>query len=680
VIDVQPAVKDKLDPALRVVANSSTEVNARRAEHAAAVAVTEGTGGRRFLRGQGATPITAAEVRRKDLKVGDLTELPDTRVSVFVHLADDVNGLADDVDGRRKGNLVTAEMAVSDVVKLPEQDANVAFVELGQPLEVPTPEVTHEAQPGLAPTNRKVGRARLHKHGAGVLVGVIDAGGFDFAHADFLDGDGTRFVSIWDQGGDSALARTPKDHAPGRTTFDYGVELTHEDLDAAIAASRQPGMPAAWELEPQSQMSPGAHATHVTSIAAGNRGIAPGADIAAVLISIPDGDLDRRKSFYDSSRIAHAFDYLVELAEQRGQPLSINISLGTNGHAHDDSAAITRWIDSALARPGRSVCVAAGNAGQERGESADDLGWIMGRVHSSGRIAAADLSADIEWNVVGNGRADVSENEMEIWYGAQDRFAVQVQPPGGDWTAFVEPGQYIENRQLPDGTFLSVYNELYHPANGCNYVAVYASPFMDDEHVVGVTAGQWIVRLVGREVRDGGYHAWIERDDPRKLGRVGEREAWVFPSFFSERSFVDNSTVSSLACGQRIVSVANADEEHRRINISSSQGPTRDGRQKPDIAAAGTDIVAAEGFTDGAGWIGMTGTSMASPKIAGVVALMLATNPNLTAAQIGGIVRATSHPLPGHDYAWRDDAGSGLIDPQTCVGEAHTMQQRRELK
>ena len=86
-------------------------------------------------------------------------------------------------------------------------------------------------------------------------------------------------------------------------------------------------------------------------------------------------------------------------------------------------------------------------------------------------------------------------------------------------------------------------------------------------------AGEWLVRLIGREVRDGRFHAWIERDDPRQLGRIGAREAWRFPSFFSERSMVDNSTISTLACGQRVVSVANLDEARRRIAITSSQGP-----------------------------------------------------------------------------------------------------------
>ena len=111
-----------------------------------------------------------------------------------------------------------------------------------------------------------------------------------------------------------------------------------------------------------------------------------------------------------------------------------------------------------------------------------------------------------------------------------------------------------------------------------------------------MAAGTWIVRLHAREVRDGRYHAWIERDDPQPLGRIGEREAWSFPSFFTERTLVDDTTVSSLGCGNRVITVANLDAVRNRISISSSQGPTRDGRQKPDIAAPGTDIVAANGF------------------------------------------------------------------------------------
>lgn len=71
---------------------------------------------------------------------------------------------------------------------------------------------------------------------------------------------------------------------------------------------------------------------------------------------------------------------------------------------------------------------------------------------------------------------------------------------------------------------------------------------------------------------------------------------WYFPSFFSERSNVDESSASLLAWGQRIVSVANLDKVREKINITSSQSPTLDQQLKPDVAAPGTDIVAANGF------------------------------------------------------------------------------------
>jgi subtilisin family serine protease len=672
----QPAkASAKLQPKLRVVANGSDEVNAIRAEHACAVKVPAALADRVAVK---RTQRGLPAVSGKRLATSDLVRRPSASVSAFVHLSEDPTewngGSKLPGETARKANLRTAELSIDDAMTLAEEPW-VVSVELGQPLALPRP-TTDDLRPAAPQSSaRRFGRAQDHRFGEGVLIGLIDVGGFDFAHREFLDSDGrTRFERIWDQGGETRPS--PKQRGSGQ--FDYGSELRKEDLDRAIATTSAEGLPA-YELEPQSQMSPGAHATHVASIAAGNRGVARRSAIAGVLVSIPDDEAGRRLSFYDSSRLAHAVDYLLELGGELGLPVSINISLGTNGHAHDDSSSVNRWIDAALTMPGRSVCVAAGNAGQDRPAHEGDLGFIIGRVHASGQLPARELVADLEWNVVGNGVADISENELEVWYSPQDRFAVQVKPPGESWTAPVEPGQFIENRQLRDGSFLSVYNELYNAANGANYAAVYLSPQLRDESVVGVSAGQWLVRLVGREVRNGHFHAWIERDDPRRVGRIGNVDAWVYPSFFSENSFVDASTVSTLACGQRTVAVANLDEEGRRINITSSQGPTRDGRQKPDIAAPGTGIVAGKGFAPGEDWVAMTGTSMASPFVAGVVGLMLAANPQLTGAQIGGIIQRSALPLPGADFSWRHDAGSGAIDPERCVEQAIAMRAREDV-
>ena len=290
-----------------------------------------------------------------------------------------------------------------------------------------------------------------------MLIGIIDVGGFDFAHPDFLDEQGqTRFVAIWDQGGDF---RAPPNG------FSRGSEFRRTHLNAAIQAAGTDGLPPAVWIERQSQMQPGSHGTHVASIAAGNSGVCPKAKIAAVLLDVPaaEDDLERRRStFSDSSSIIHAVEYLLGIAREEGLPISINVSLGTNGGSHDGAGGVSRWLDASLAQPGRAICVAAGNAGQERARTEGDMGWIMGRIHTSGRVPARGLEVEIEWTVVGDGIEDWSENELEIWYSAQDRFIVSLKPPGASQWIEVHPREFVQYRRLPSGVRLSIYNELYH--------------------------------------------------------------------------------------------------------------------------------------------------------------------------------------------------------------------------
>jgi subtilisin family serine protease len=666
--------RTKLQPKLQMIANGSSEVNAVRAEQCAGLRVTS----RKLLK-EVELRRTASDVAATLREVKRLPTTPrlsaiaaNVEANVFVQLNEGFKA-AGALRGEtaRKGNVVSARVPLRHLPGL-ALDPRIAYVEIGEALKKPQPKVTEgtAAAPGMS--ERKFGKESRHKFGEDVLIGIIDVGGFDFSHPDFLDADGkTRFVAIWDQGGGARPS-------PGGVQFGYGAEFKRKHLDAALKAAPRLGVPA-YEIEKQSQMAEGSHGTHVASTAAGKRGICRKSLIAAVLISLPEADEDRRGTFSDSTRIADAIDYLVALAGKLKKRLSINISLGTNGHAHDGSGAICRWIDAVLSTPGRAVTVAAGNSGQERGETADDIGWVMGRIHTRGKVETAGLTAEIEWMVVGNSLVDISENELELWFSPQDRFAVSLRTPSGKWVGPVEPREFIENRRLDDGSFLSIYNEIYHPANGANYMGIYLSPNLRSNPVVGVPAGKWIVRLHGREIRDGRYDGWIERDDPRPFGNLGAMKVWAFPSFFTERSTVDNSTVGSLGCGFRVLTVANLDVKANRINISSSQGPTREGRFKPDVAAPGTDIVAAKGFsTDGKQWIGMTGTSMASPYVAGIAGLMLAIEPKLTSAQIEGIVRSTAKPLPGGSYTWVNDAAFGVIDPEACLEQAGLVNARKD--
>ena len=677
----------KCDPKLRVIANGDTDVNIVRAErcNALSVAPTYSLEKRRcsmeIIEAAESASSTSRERRGAPLPSppakGTIKAItPDIFANVFIskYAAQSLPKSLGITVSASKGTLSTARVPLSKLSEL-AADPLVQEVALGQALRNPDPVVSVEKVSDPGPMLRAVDHVELHNNGAGVLVGIIDVQGFDFAHPDFVvtkkNGRAprleTRFEAIWDMGADQ----------DGTSPQDYGRVITRAQMNKALNANV--GAPAT-ALEPQSQMEFGSHATHVASIAAGNTGIARNATIAGVVISMGAADQDRRKSFYDSTRMAHAVDWLMGLGAQLGMPVSVNISLGTNGHAHDSSAPINRWIDAWLAEPGRSVSVAAGNAGQEKAETAEDIGFIMGRIHTSGKIPAAGLTLDLDWIVAGSEGSDYSENELEIWFSPQDKIAVSVRDPAGRTYGPIEPLEFIENQRLPGGAFISVYNDLYHEANGANYIGIFLTPNFKAPQLIGVPTGQWTVRLHGRDIRDGRFDGWIERDDPSPLPPNPERPTrWRFPSFFSERSNVDCSSISTLACGKRVVAVANLDKARERINITSSQGPTREGFAKPDIAAPGTDIVAANGFSSQAdAWVAMTGTSMASPFVCGTVALMLATQRRLTAAQIIGIIQRSARPLVGKSFAWENDSGFGQIDPAACVLEADQLYQPRK--
>ncbi|WP_223788393.1 S8 family serine peptidase [Marinicella meishanensis] len=569
-----------------------------------------------------------------------------------------------------RGNQVVATVPIS-FLKTLSQNPDVSFVSLSESIKLELPQPRN----GINPTNRRINKSNIHNNGKDIIIGIIDVGGYDFSHPDFLDDSGkTRFSSIWDQGGN---------FRPPPKGFQYGSEFTEEHLNAALKEQNTGnGIPAVI-LEKQSQQTTSSHATHVASIAAGNKGICSKAEIIGVLIDVPqpqDTYERRRQTFSDTSRIIHAVDYMLKIADEKKKQISINISLGTNGGAHDGLSGTNRWFDNALSVPGRSITMAAGNSGQDKPEYEDDTTWIMGRIHTNGKIASRGLSKELEWVVVGNGIEDLSENELEIWYNSQDRFIVELLPPGESKWISAKPQEFVENKRLKDGTNISIYNELYHPTNGENYISIYLSPNLEPSEIRGIRSGIWRVRLVGEEIRNGQYHCWIERDDPHEFGIYQGKRLFRFPSFFSLNSNVDSHSISSLACGRSTIAVSNYDQNKSKVNSTSSQGPTRDGRQKPDIAAPGTDIIAANGFAqDGKKWVSMSGTSMASPYVTGVIGLMMnsAKGP-INSIQCLGILQRTSRPLPGSTYEWKNDTGFGCIDPEEAIKQAEYFSRRIE--
>ncbi|MFC8297679.1 S8 family serine peptidase [Micromonospora orduensis] len=119
-------------------------------------------------------------------------------------------------------------------------------------------------------------------------------------------------------------------------------------------------------------------------------------------------------------------------------------------------------------------------------------------------------------------------------------------------------------------------------------------------------------------------------------------------------------------------------DAQRRVAEFSSRGPVAGGVVKPDVLAPGVEVVSA---MPGGGYGVLDGTSMASPQVAGVVALMWSANPALVGdlARTRQILRDTATPaVPTYRSRNRADAcggpanvtGAGQVDALAAVRAA----------
>ena len=455
-------------------------------------------------------------------------------------------------------------------------------------------------------------RNNTHLNGQGVVIGIVDTG-IDPNHPAFTG----RILRIWDQ----------TMSGPGVAEGAYGLELT----GANLTASRDNH----------------GHGTHVAGIAAGNDqrfgGIAPNARIVFV------------KTDFLDAHIADGVRYIFRIARELQQPAVINLSLGGHWDAHDGSDPMAQIITSESGA-GRVVCCAAGNEGNDN-------------IHGQTTIAP-NQTGTMRFKIPSN---TVGEGILNGWYPGAAALEISVRTPGG----FVTTPQPVITSGSPTRSYnlanalVRVTTTRLDPANGDLHFLVQVSGAIPGAKAKG---GTWQLIARNTSATNARLDVWAlddkngkeitftgdSRQDSMKIGSPGCAAAAV-----TVAAFTTKKQWRDIDGNDRVVGLGLND-----IADFSSEGPLRNNAPKPDVTAPGAMIVSAlsrdsvhkrSDMIDSRHLV-EAGTSMATPFIAGTVALLLQRNPQLDPAGVKNLLHAASKvpnkPVGTFHPKW----GFGLID------------------
>lgn len=474
--------------------------------------------------------------------------------------------------------------------------------------------------------------------GSGVLLGIVDEG-LDMTHPTFYNADGTKYRVrgfVDDYYGD--------DETIGTLTPLGREYMTESD----ILAKAHSGDINAY------------HGTHCLSIAAGSgydtnyRGVAYEADLFAISTRVGAGTV---ASPTEVARMKHIFDY----AEANHQPCVINYSIGFDNIPSD--AELFREALEGVQGPGRVLVVAAGNSnnypsyvekpmGQESAGTA-----IFGREDTSGAFLLSDQPFRLKMIT------------LKI---------------ADDWSVITKSDSVVfDSEHLPADTTV---------VNGQHAIVTRQGNFyaFRSRCASGELNGHDKMMLLCIEGSDAAVRMYVDISsiflnyDMKVLKDVRFNDAQRSHNVSLPACFENVLTVGAIVGRTSFIDI-NGNKQTRDEEVTegvitpfSSVGPTLDGLTKPDVVAPGMFVIAAGNSynaSQGSGhvsnstfkgreypWIALSGTSMATPCVAGIVALWLQADPTLTPERVKEIIKATSHqtvdglPSPNNTY------GYGLID------------------
>lgn len=473
--------------------------------------------------------------------------------------------------------------------------------------------------------------------GKGVMLGIIDVG-LEVTHPNFYNADGTslRVMRFLDQ------------FAAENETYGKVIDLGREyTTEADIKGKGYSG-----------DSYRNYHGTHCLGISAGSgyttpyRGVAYEAELAVV-----DSKVAGDSNFGSANELA-LMKYIFDYADERQMPCVITYSIGFNA-LPGDCVLFEEGI-SKLTGPGHIFVAAAGNEGRK-----------MGYVCKPKGMAVAGTS------LTGN------KDGIAYLY-SKDPFTLKViskhtKPVDGSMkgdSLVYTPTEETVKKQLA-GKQVSIAR------NDTCYTITFTRDSTDTDAgaVLLVVEGEdSFVQLVV-EVQ----HSFVnDTDSDPRCGNATNNHSINLPG-----CLLSVVTVGALNARKKYVDVKGDTiaswgvmTPEGTIAMFSSRGPTLDGLIKPDVVTPGVNIHASANsrYEEDYGnelvakttfegreypWVAISGTSMATPCMAGIVALWLQANPTLSPDDVKRIIRETSHPLD--DGTPNNTYGYGLADAYAGV-------------
>lgn len=188
---------------------------------------------------------------------------------------------------------------------------------------------------------------------------------------------------------------------------------------------------------------------------------------------------------------------------------------------------------------------------------------------------------------------------------------------------------------------------------------------------------EYDIRVVSNSYgTEGAYSA----DDPLNVASKEAHDAGMTVVFAGGNSGPGNRTMNPYALPEWVIGVAAGEKDGRTLADFSSRGVPGSRFNAPDITAPGVDIVASRSTTctictgtdlpasEALDYTTLSGTSMATPHVSGVVALLEEADASLGPDEIKSILEDTASPMLD-DYAYHE-VGAGYLNAFDAVQTA----------